>query len=213
MVVTNNPAQQNTMVQAKWFMMDDAVMKKSEQALSSSSSPYPVGSQLAGTAVDFTIAKLGLDAVNWVQRFDCYSIDCVEITATVCARIDDSSIKSLPVIMWSFEDRDSPQEVQCNWGSVRNRQNVARCTFRANNPSMTIAKIKPVPLFDGAIDDSAPANLVLDSKKWIDALAVKQRFNGIRVFTACPQVDSQGQSYSYTVALEARVKVQGKAAL
>lgn len=213
MVVTSNPAKAKTIEQSKWFMMESAIVKTSEQALSNSSSPYVVGTQLAGTAIDFTLAKLGADAVAWAQRYDCYTIEEAEVTLTMCARLSDSAIMSAPVVAWSFEDRDSPQEVECNWSQVRSRQNLCRIVLRANSPSLVVAKIKPVPLFDGGVADSSPANVVPSSEKFIDSLAVRQRFNGIRVFTACPQADTQGQTYSYTIYLESRVKVTARSAL
>lgn len=212
MVVSSNPAKRKNLKQSKWFMSQATVLN-SQQALSATQTPFEVGSQINGTATNITVSDLGTDAVNWVQRYDEYTIEDIEIFVTLTARLDDGSIKSVPVIVWTFEDRDSPKEVLCNWDQVRDRQNLSRVTLRANNPSLCTAKIKPVPLFDGGVSDNDPSNIVPTDAKWVDSLAVRQRFNGVRIFTACPQKDTQGQSYSYSIYVEQRVKVTGRAAL
>jgi len=213
MVVTQNPARSKKISQSKWFIAERADIANSEQALSNSSTPYEVGSQVTNHADDTTLADVGLDAVNWAQRFDSYTIDNVEYQITLVSSDTSGNQRILPVTVWSFEDRDSPREVGANWSQTRGRQNLSRVVLRANNPSLTIAKIKPVPLFDGAVSDNDPANIVPNSGKWIDSLAIKQRFNGIRVFSACPTKDSSGQTYKYTLYLEKRVKITARSAL
>jgi hypothetical protein len=213
MVVTNNPARRRIMKQSKWFISPSADIANSEQALSTSATPYEVGSQLTNHADDTTVAELGTDAINWVQRFDSYTVEEVEYIISLVSSDQSGNQRILPVTVWSFEDRDSPREVGANWSQTRDRQNLARVVLRANNPSLTIAKIRPVPLFDGAVTDNSPSNIVPENAKWVDSLAIKQRFNGLRVFSACPTKDSSGQTYRYTLYLEKRVKVCGRSAL
>jgi len=156
---------------------------------------------------------VGQAAVVWAQRFDSYTIEEIEYQLTLVSSDTSGNQRILPVTVWSFEDRDSPREVGANWAQTRDRQNLSRVVLRANNPSLTIAKIRPVPLFDGAVTDNSPSNIVPSSGKWVDSLAIKQRFNGLRVFSACPTKDSSGQTYKYTLYLEKRVKIVGKSAL
>jgi len=213
MVVTQNPAKTKKVTQSKWFLAEKADIANSEQALSNSSTPYEVGSQVTNHADDTTLADVGQAAVEWAQRFDCYTIDHVEYQIGLVSTDESGNQRTLPVTVWSFEDRDSPREVGANWSQTRSRQNLSRVVLRSNNPSLTIAKIKPVPLFDGGVTDNSPANIVPNSGKWIDSLSIKQRFNGIRVFSACPTKDLSGQTYRYTLYLEKRVKITGKSAL
>lgn len=212
MSVMSNPAKAKTVTQSKWFIATDADIANSEQVLSSGSSPYEVGSQITNHADDTSLADIGSEAVAWAQRFDSYTISEVEYYL-ILSMTDQDNQRTLPVTVWAFEDRDSPREVGANWSQTKDRQNLTRVVLRSNLPTVTLANIKPVPLFDGAVTDNSPSNVVPSNGKWIDSLATRQRFNGIRVFSACCAKDTSGQTYKYTLYLEKRVKITGRSML
>lgn len=213
MAVTHNAAKNRNIIRRRQFMRALAEYEVSTQTLSASQSPFPVGSQYTVSTLLFDITSLGTNAVSWVQLHDVYRIESVEIfaTAVIEGTSADTPLSNAPIIHYCYEDVDADPTTTTSWIRTQDRDNLCRVVLRANNPSVKIAELRPTATFAAASGSTQdPANMVPQKDRWIDALAVDQLYAGLRCYSACPKVDSQGQSYKYSISYETRLKVAAK---
>lgn len=190
-------------------MIDKAAIVQSDQVLSASQSPFPVGSQITGTTLLFAANELSTNALEWIQKHDKYRISEAEVFVTLTTRSRGTNIdRTAPVEVYFYEDTDADPATATSWIRTSDRDNLGRVVLNAFHPSQRLITFKPtVTLAAGAVAQN-PANIVPGKNVWLDALSVNQFYSGLRVFSACPQTDSQGQSYEYTLSFSARLTIE-----
>jgi len=209
MAVAKQAAKVRTLTRKRHFLVKNSTLGNSTQVLSSTQSPYPVGSQFSAETLLFGAVELQPNAIQWIQSHDKYRIAQVEIFATLVSRSKDGGIsRTTPVEIYFYEDTDADPSTLTSWIRVADRDNVGRVVLNAFTPSMRLATFKPTVTYAANTGSQNPSNAIPSKSQWLDALAVDQLYSGLRVFTACPQVDTQGQSYDYSVAFTTRYTVE-----
>lgn len=201
----------NEVVVSRSFL-EDARNESSAQVLSASQSCYPVGSQYTEGTFTFSISKLSPNAQSFVQSYDKYRIKLVEVYATLSSRSRNGAVdRNAPVNIWFYEDTDADSAVTTSWIRVRDRKNLGMVTLTALRPTQKLLSFEPTPCFSASSTGSlSPNNVVPRKGTWIDALAINQQFSSLRHFSACPQTDSSGQSYEYTIHFTTKYIVELK---
>lgn len=189
--------------------LSNATRYQSQQVLSSSQSVYPVGSQfLAGTQT-FSGEQLSASAQAFIQNYDKYKISNVEIFVNLAQRSRQGQVdRSVPVDVWFYEDADCDSSTQTSWLRTRDRRNLGNVTLTSINPKMRLMSFEPTPTYvANATVSQSPTNIVPAKGKWLDALNLSQQMAGFRFFAACPQVDTQGQTYEFDIYMTTRYTV------
>jgi len=197
-------------VRDRKFLNSKSLVIKSEQVLSSTQSPYPVGTQYSETTMLFSADYLSASAKSWVQNYDKYRILMVEVFATLTASSTTSTLnKNLPVEVYFYEDTDADLGTQTSWIRTSDRLNVGKVVLTELTPSQKLISFQPTVSFAASQATSQnPSNVVPKKGIYIDALSLSQVHAGLRLFTCCPQRDSSGQSYEYQVNLTTRYHLQ-----
>lgn len=192
--------------------LEDSRNEDSKQVLSASQSLYPVGSQYTEGTYVYSISRLSTSAQAYVQSYDKYRIKLVEVYATLTARSKNGSVdRNAPVNLWYYEDTDADSAVTTSWIRVRDRKNLAMVTLTALRPTQKLISFEPTPCFSASSTGSlSPNNMVPRKGIWLDSLAINQQYSSLRHFSACPQVDSSGQSYEYTIHFTTKYVVELK---
>ena len=195
---------------SRHFFQEDAVLLNSEQVLSGTQSPYPVGSQFAQTTVVFAAAKLTDNARTWIQQHDRYRVREVEVLATLTSNTRGNNVdKTLPVEVYFYEDTDADSSIQTSWIRVADRDNLGRVVLNAFMPSQKLISFKPTASFAvNSTASQAPSNMIPSKDQWIDALNLNQQLSSLRIFSCCAQTDAQSQSYEYDLNLQVRYHVE-----
>lgn len=208
MAVAKQAAKVRTLTRTRHFMQARSEYVSSEQVLSVSQSPYNLGSQFAATTMLFAVSELSTNAIEWIQKHDKYRIKQIEVFATLTTKLEDSTIKNVPVEVYFYEDTDADPSTQTSWIRVMDRENLGRVVLNAFTPSMRLITFKPTVTFAAGPIDQNPANVVPKKDVWLDALSIAQLYSGLRLFACSPTTDSQGRSYSFSIALSARYTVE-----
>lgn len=209
MAVAKQAAKVKNVTRKRWFMSEVASLLGSAQVLSQSQSPYAVGSQYATGTFTYSISQLGLNARDWVASFDRYRILAIEVFATLVIRSRNNAVdRNAPVQLYFYEDTDCDSSVQTSWIRVRDRENLGKVVLTALHPSQRLITFTPTGTFSAGNSSQDPANKLPQKSDWFDALALSQQFAGLRVFAACPQYDTSGQSYEFDVVFDTRYHVE-----
>lgn len=209
MAVAKSAAKVKNIMRTRHFMKSVADIESSEQVLSASQSPFPVGSQYTASTFLYNVAGLSTNAIEWVQKHDKYRISQVEVFVTLNARSRNGSVdRSVPVEVFFYEDTDADPATATSWIRVQDRDNLGRVVLNALTPSQRILTFKPTLTFAAGAVDQNPANVVPKKDTWLDALAIQQLYSGLRVFSCCPQTDSSGQSYEYALTFQTRITIE-----
>jgi len=197
-------------VRDRKFLTAKVLSSKSEQVLSSSQSPYPIGSQYSNVTLLFTADYLSSSAKSWIQNYDKYRILLVEVYATLSVRsLSGAFDKNLPVEVYFYEDTDADLGTQTSWIRTSDRLNVGKVILNSLTPSQKLISFQPTVSFAATTSDAQnPANVVPKKGIYLDALSLSQIHSGLRVFTACPNKDTQGQTYEYEVHFSTRYHIQ-----
>lgn len=181
----------------------------SQQVLSTSQSVYPVGSQFVAGTQTFSVQELSANAQSFVQSYDKYKITNVEIFANLTQRSRTGGVdRNLPVDIWFYEDADADATTQTSWIRTRDRRNLGNVTLNALKPKARLLSFEPTPSFSAdTVTSQSPSNLVVKKGVWLDAANIAQQMAGFRFFAACPQTDSSGQSYDFTLYITTRMTV------
>jgi len=208
MASQGRPERVRTVTTKRHFLEEKARIYPSEQVLSSTQSPYPVGSQFNAGTLLWDMTDLGPNAVEWIQSYDKFRILDVEVFATLTTNFPDEP-RNIPVELYFYEDTDADNNTQTSWIRVRDRRNIGKVVLNSFTPSMRIAKFSPTVSFAASGTNSQdPSNMIPKKNQWLDALATEQRHSGLRFFSACPTTDSSGASYKYTINLMTRITVE-----
>ena len=209
MAVAKAAAKVRNVTRKRRFLGNDARVVVSEQVLSGSQSPFPVGSQFCAGTLSFSAEQLSVSARAWIQSYDRYRIDQVEVFATVIWRSKNGSIdRTAPVTLYFYEDTDSDSSTQTSWIRTSDRDNLGRVVLYATNPTMRLISFKPTASFDtNSVVSQSPSNMIPSKDQWVDANSLAQQHAGFRWFAACAQTDGSGQSYEFDVVLESRLHI------
>jgi len=209
MAVAKRSGKVKNVTRKRIFMAPVAEMVSSSQVLSAVESPYPVGSAYSTGTMLFSISELSEQARKWIQQFDKYRILSIEVFVTLVSRSKNGSIdRTAPVELYFYEDTDADPDTTTNWVRTCCRDNLGRVVLNATYPSMQLLSFKPTATFKASQIDQNPANMIPDKNAWFEALHLNQLFSGVRWFSCCPQVDTQGQSYEYSLGFQQRVTVE-----
>jgi hypothetical protein len=182
----------------------------SSQVLSASQSPFPVGSQFsAGTAL-FAASELSQNAQSWIQSTDKFRITSIEVFVTLCSRIKGSGTvdKTVPVEIYFYEDTDADPATQTSWLRTMDRDNLGRVVLHATNPSARILTFKPTISLAAINSQQDARNMIPAKGSWLDAVSLDQLHSGVRWWSGTPQLDTQGQSFEYTLSFSYRYCVE-----
>jgi hypothetical protein len=182
----------------------------SEQVLSESQAPTPVGSQYIQGTMLFSIGRLSQAAREWVQKYDKYRIREVEINVYSNAKLEsvNTPMESVPITLYAYEDQDADPDTQTSWVRVSDRQNLACMTLNSAYPRHHVVRFNPTPSMAANTVLQNPANIIPGKNAWLDALAIDQEHAGIRFFAICPTTDNTGKSYRYELNFEVRYTVE-----
>jgi len=194
------------------FMEQRARIVASQQVLSQTQSPYPVGSQFNATTLVFSASFLTNSAQSWIQTCDQYRIREVEVFATLTVASRNGGVdRSIPVEVYFYEDTDATIANTTSWIRVSDRDNLGRVVLNSFCPTKKLISFKPTPTFDATnADPLSPSNLIPSKNAFLDALSLAQQYAGFRSFTCCPQTDATGQSYEYSVSYSCRYTVEAR---
>lgn len=191
------------------FMNNVSELASSQQVLSASQSLFPVGSQYTSSTILFAANELSTNAIEWIQKHDKYRISQVELFATLVTRSRNSAVdRTAPVELYFYEDTDADPTTTTSWIRTSDRDNLGRVVLNAFHPSQRLITFKPTVSYAAGAVDQNPANVVPKKDMWLDALSINQLYSGVRVFSACPQTDSSGQSYEYSIAFTYRLTIE-----
>jgi len=195
---------------SRHFFGYDAFLAGSTQVLSGEQSPYSVGSQYTNSTLIFSADKLTTNARAWIQQHDRYRVKEVEVLATLVSNTRGNQVdKTLPVEVYFYEDTDADSTTETSWIRVCDRDNLGRVVLNAFTPAQKLISFKPTASFAATATSSQnPANMLPSKNQWIDALNVKQQLSGLRVFSCCPQADSTGNTYGYSLCFQTRYHVE-----
>lgn len=211
MAVVKKAAKVKNIQRHRFFMNRQSELVSSEQVLSGTQSPYPVGSQFSAGTLLFAAVEFTDNAISWIQSHDVYRMAEVEVFVTLVSRSKTGGIdRSLPVELYFYEDTDAEPVTQTSWLRTADRDNLGRVVLTVLQPSQRLITFRPtVTLAAGAIDQN-PSNIVPGKNQWLDALAIQQLYSGLRWFSCCAQTDTQGQTYDYSLAFTYRAKIEAK---
>ena len=197
-------------VRDRKFLTSRALILDSEQVLSQTQSPYPVGTQFSATTMLFSAESLSTAAKAWIQNYDKYRILLVEVFATLSFNVKDGvGVKNVPVEVYFYEDTDADLTTQTSWIRTSDRLNVGKVILTELAPSQKLISFQPTASFAASsVTSQSPANVVPKKGLYIDALSLAQVHSGLRMFTCCPQPDASGQTYAYQVNLTTRYHIQ-----
>lgn len=209
MAVAKKAAKVKNITRKRHFLQSLAEVEKSEQVLSASQSPFPVGSQFNAGTLLFAASKLTNNAKEWIQSFDKYRISEIEVFCTLQSKSKTGTAdQSVPVEVFFYEDTDADPTTQTSWLRLADRTNVGRVVLNTLNPSARLVTFKPTITLAASVIEQNPANIVPKKDTWLDALSLQQLYSGVRFFSACPTTDAQGQSYDYTLNFQMRYTVE-----
>lgn len=210
MAVAKQAAKVKNVMRKRWFMQSLSELTTSQQVLSSSQSPFPVGSQFSAGTILFSASELSNNATEWIQKADKFRITSVEVFVTLVSRIKGGGNvdKTIPVEIYFYEDTDADPATQTSWIRTSDRDNLGRVVLHATNPSMRLITFKPTVSLAASTDDQSPSNIVPTKNQWLDALSLNQLHSGVRWFSATPQLDTSGQSFEYSLAFSYRYCVE-----
>jgi len=209
MAVAKKAAKVKNITRKRHFLQSSAQVDISQQVLSATQSPFPVGSQFSAGTLLFSASKLTQNAREWVQNFDKYRICEIEVFCTLNSRSKTGSIdQTAPVEIFFYEDTDADPTTQTSWLRTADRTNVGRVVLNAFNPSARLVTFTPTITLAASVIDQNPSNIVPKKDTWLDALSLQQLYSGLRYFSACPTTDAQGQSYDYTLSFQVRYSVE-----
>jgi len=184
----------------------------SEQVLSQTQSPYPVGSQFGAGTFIFSCNALSNNAKEWIQGHDQYRVNSVEVFATLSFREKIGSERRVaPVEVFFYEDTDADSTTQTSWLRTSDRDNLGRIVLTPMTPTLKVIEFRPTASFNvSSVVSQNPANLVPSKNQYLDALNLSQQLSGLRLFTACSYNDVSGQSYNYDVDFSVRYTVEAR---
>jgi hypothetical protein len=209
MAVARQAAKVKNITRKRHFMQQASELVSSTQALSSTQSPYPVGSQFSSATLLFAASELTQNAKDWIQSHDKYRVSQIEVFVTLATRLKDGSpIANIPVEVYFYEDTDADPATQTSWLRTADRDNLGRVVLNALNPSMRLITFKPTLSFAAGAIDQNPSNVVPKKDTWLDALSLSQLYSGLRIFSCCAATDTVGETYGYSLAFSFRVTVE-----
>ena len=209
MASQGRPERVRSVTTKRHFLSEVARTYDSEQVLSTSQSPYQLGSAFANGTVLFAASDLGPNAESWIKSYDKYRITDVEVFATLTTRLRGSVERNIPVEVYFYEDTDADTATSSSWIRCRDRRNLGKVVLNALTPSQRIAKFKPTPSFNAnEATVQSPSNTIPSKNIWMDALAINQKYSGLRFFAACPTADAQGQTYDFTISLMTKYTIE-----
>jgi len=206
---TKRAARVKNTMRVRKFMQARANRFTSEQVLSSTQSPFGLGSQFCAGTLTTSAEQLSTSAKSWIQTHDRYRIKEVEIFVTVTARSKDGAVdRNVPVTIYFYEDTDCESVTQTSWIRVSDRDNLGRVVVNSFTPSFRLITFTPTISFNpNTATSQSPANVILKKNTWLDALNLSQQMAGFRFFAASPQFDTSGQSYEFDVTFETRYTI------
>jgi len=214
MSVARNPARERNVTRRRQFLVSIFNTKSSANVLSTSQSPFPVGSQYLSNHLTFNANDLSSEATAWIRQHDRYKIETCELFVTSTSKNRDNNVGALttmPIHHYSFCDLDSSTSQTggvTEWNQVQTRNNLSRTVLRSNNPSILVAKFSPKPIFDPSTSNS-PSNVVPTRGLWIDSLTLDQEHSGVRTYSATPtELDISFGFYSLSYELRVTVACQ-----
>eukprot|EP00493_Phyllostaurus_siculus_P025248 UN25592 len=142
MAVAKGAAKVRNITRKRHFMQAVSELTSSSQVLSSTQSPYPVGTQFSAGTMLFAASELSNNAQNWIQTHDKYRVAQIEVFATLVARMEDANLKSVPVEVYFYEDTDAEPSTQTSWIRTMDRDNLGRVVLTSFNPSMRLVTFK-----------------------------------------------------------------------
>jgi hypothetical protein len=210
MSVTKKAARVKKHIRQRCFMEADASRLESQQTLSGTQSPYPVGSQFVAGSFTYSAEQLSSSARTWIQSYDRFRIKNVEIFVTGTARSKNGSVdKTVPIVVYYYEDTDCNSATQTSWIRVSDRDNLGKCVLTAMAPSQKLISFTPTVSFDpNTTTSQSPANVIPPKNTWLDAVNLSQQMAGFRFFAASPQVDATGETFKFDVTFETRYTVE-----
>lgn len=216
MSVTRNPARERNTIRTRQFLFPIWDIRGSATVLSQTTAPGPLGSQYASDHVTIKPSLLSAQAKEFIQNSDRYRITKAELFVLSTVTADTNTTKATaPIVHYAYCDVDSSEQQTGGttpWFDILSRDNVSKCTLRANNPTMLVASWAPRPLFEPTTGNDAN-NVVPSAKTWIDSLNLGQEWSGVRTYSNCPVVSEPSDRYKYALHYELRVTVQCQAAL
>jgi len=214
MSVARNPAKERNQTKRRSFTIQSFTNKQSSNVLSSTESPFTVGSQYQSNHVTIKATQFSTEAQNWIRQHDRYRIKSCELFVTSYVKNRDGQVGALgtfPIHHYSFCDSDTSLAQTGGttpWINVTTRNNIARTVLRSNNPSILVAKWNPRLLYDPTTGNS-PSNVVPRAGMWIDAITLDQEHSGVRLYSAAPfELDTQFGFYGLSYEIRAVVEVQ-----
>jgi hypothetical protein len=208
MAVAKKAAKVKNITRSRHFLEARASDNSFAQVLSETQSPFRLGSQFETTTLLFYASKLSDNAVEWIQKHDKYRISKVEVFASYILENQDGSVANDHVEVYFYEDTDADPGTQTSWIRLRDRENVGRVVLTPQAPSQRLITFKPTPTFAAGSGIQSTQNQVPSKNMWLDAVAVEQRYSGLRVFAACPRADASGNTYRCTVNYLTRYHVE-----
>jgi len=211
MATSRAPARVKNVRRSRHFLAEKAIVSESSQVLSSSQSPYPVGSQYSAETLLFAARDLSANAREWIQKHDKYTVDQLELFCTLTSSTRGTAIdKNLPIEVYFYEDTDADPATQTSWIRTQDRDNIGKVVLNAFNPTARLIKFKPTITLEADASLQSPANIIPPKGTFVDALSLNQKFSGVRVFACCPAADAQGQSYDFKLNFTWRAKILAK---
>ena len=218
MSVANNTAKVRKIVVKRHYLESVARRAKGTEVLSQSQSPFGLGSQFTASTLVFKCENLSKSAQEFIQSYDSYCIDKVEIFATVTnvSTVATGGVATpnlYPVVHYCYEDFDADEVTATSWIRTSDRSNLSRVVLRPNNPSILVATLRVRPTYEATTTTNGPVNVVPKPGTHIDALNLTQPHAGLRCFSACPLADGGTPSYAYEITYECRYHLNLKSPL
>ena len=211
MAVARSSAKVKDSVRTRHLMTSVSVLESSQQVLSQSQSPYPVGSTFADATLLFSASQLSQNAQDWIQKFDKYRIKQVEVFVTAVAKTRGTNVTgNAPIEVYFYEDTDADPATLTSWIRTSDRDNLGRVVLNSFTPSMRLITFKPTLTFAAGTGAQDPSNVIMPKDSWLDALALPQLYSGLRVFACCARTDTSGQTYEWQLTFNSRFTIEAK---
>jgi len=208
MAVAKKAAKVKNVTRSRHFLESRAKRKTLSQALSESQTPYSLGSQYDSTTLLFAAYELSVNAQSWIQNHDKYRVSKVEVFVSYILENQDGSIANDHVEVYFYEDTDSDPGTSTSWIRTRDRENVGRVVLTPHSPSQRLITFKPTPTFAAGTAEQSTQNQIPSKNMWLDAIALEQKYSGLRIFSACPRADASGISYKTTLNFITRYHIE-----
>jgi len=160
--VKRNSGRVRNITRKRHFFEKDARVIPSEQVLSGTQSPYPVGTQFSAGTFIYSGLYLHQNATSWIQNYDRYRVTEVEVFCTLTSKSETGSIDgNVPVEVFFYEDTDADATTQTSWLRVSDRDNLGRIVLNSLMPSQKVISFRPTASFKAdSVTSQSPANVI-----------------------------------------------------